>query len=90
MTSYDAGRDLGQKVRSSAMSLHAVQDVNSVATGVGLSKILGGKQNIGEKVVINDESMVVYQLLEGAHPCCSPKSTPISVAMDFKTAFLSL
>jgi len=52
--SYDDGRDMGQKIRSSARSLHAVyvygQSVgNSVATGVDLSKYWG-EQNIVGKV----------------------------------------
>jgi|SRR6218665_555788 len=46
-------------------------------TGIDLSKILGENQNIGEKVVITDECMGVFQLLGDTHPGCPPNSTPM-------------
>ena len=73
---------MGQKIRWSARSPHTLRDAyvygqsvrNSVATAVDLSKILGGgKQNIGEKVVINDESICVSQLL-GSRTRAVPQS----------------
>ena len=83
---------MGQKIRSSARSLHAVRDIygqyvgNSVATGVDLSNIMGVGTKYWGKMIINDESMGVSQLL-GAHPGCSPKSTLMSVATcGFQTA----
>src|SRR6218665_633662 len=47
---------------------------NSVATGVDLSKILGGNKILGVKVVIKSWAFLIYW--GGGHPGCSPKSTP--------------
>ena len=44
--------------------------------GVDLSKILGASQNIGEMVVITDESIGVFQLLGVCARAGPPKSTP--------------
>ena|SRR6218665_3599371 len=70
---------MGQKIRSSARSLHAIRDAygqsfrNSIATGVELPKILGGNKILRGKVVINDESIGVSQLL-GARTRAAPQS----------------
>src|SRR6218665_2207405 len=69
---------MGQTIKSSARSLHAIRDAygqsvrNSVASGVDLTKIWG-TQNTGEKMVINDESIGVSQLL-GARTRAVPQS----------------
>ena len=59
----------------------------SKATGVDLSKILGGQTKIlGEKVVKSDKCMGVSQLLGEHVPGLPPKSTPmVSSIFRFKS-----
>src|SRR6218665_135720 len=77
VTSYDAGRDMGQKIRSSGLSMEYETSM------VSPSEILlplaqtdqkyGGNKILRGKVVINDESLDVSQLL-GARTRAVPQS----------------